>query len=89
MQTLESGFIHFAAMGNHMYRNEMPVRIGRIQHAPATHAELEQIRKGTCQRLRLDLMVMLGEPLDLFGNALAIGVSSRERSSTACGVNWT
>jgi hypothetical protein len=70
-------------MGNHMNRDYMLSRIGRVKHAPVTHAELEQAREGACQRLRLDLIEMLGEPLDLSAMRLAIGVSSWERSSSA------
>jgi hypothetical protein len=44
-------------------------RIGRVKHAPVTHAELEQTRKGSCQHLGLELIRMLGEPLDFLGNA--------------------
>ena len=43
--------------------------ISRVKHAPVTNAELELTREGACQRLRLNLIVMLGEPLDLFGYA--------------------
>ena len=43
--------------------------ITRVKHTPVTNPELEQAREGACQRLRLDLIEMLGEPLDLFGYA--------------------
>ena len=68
MQALGSGFIHFAAMGNHMNRNVVLIRIGCVQDSPMSNPQLVQIREGACQRFRLDLIVMLGEPLDLFHN---------------------
>jgi hypothetical protein len=65
----ESGLINFAAMVNNMNRYGVLNRIRCVEHAPVTNAELEQAREGACQRLRLDLIEMLGEPLDLFGYA--------------------
>lgn len=64
-------------MGNHMNRNRALSRIGCVKHAPVTDARLKQAGKGPCQRLGLDLVEVLGEPLEFFGDA------SRERSSIA------
>jgi hypothetical protein len=68
---LESGLINLAAMVNHMNRYGVLNRIRGVKHAPITNtnAELEQTRKRPCQRFGLDLIEMLGEPLDLFGYA--------------------
>ncbi len=44
-----------------MNRPSVPGWIGGVKHAPVTDPELEQTRDGACQRLRLDLIRMLGE----------------------------
>jgi hypothetical protein len=49
-------------MGNHMNRHGALNWIGRVKHAPVANAELERTREEACQRLRLDLIEMLGEP---------------------------
>lgn len=56
-------------MVNNMNRYGVLNRIRCVEHAPVTNAELEQAREWACQRLPLDFMEMLGEPLDLFGYA--------------------
>lgn len=52
-----------------MNRQRVPGWTGGVKHAPVTGPELEQTRERAYQRLRLDLIEMLGEPLDLFGYA--------------------
>ena len=54
---LESGLINFAAMGNNMNRYGVLNGIGCVDHTPVTDPELEQNRKGACQRLWMHVIV--------------------------------
>lgn len=60
--------------------------IDRLQHTPIPDTELAQMLEGARQRFRLELVDMLGEPLIFPATRLPIVMSSRERSSSACGV---
>jgi hypothetical protein len=66
-------------MGNNVNRNAMQCWIGRIKHAPVTGPELEMTRESACQCLQLDLIEMLGEPLDFCGDTLCnMGIEPRK-----------
>jgi hypothetical protein len=55
-------------MGNHMNRYGVLSLIRCVEDAPVTDPALAQTRTGVCERLWMDLIVMLGEPLDLCGD---------------------
>lgn len=62
----ESGFVHFAAMGNHMNRNTALRQFGGIQDTPVANPQLVKICKSTGQYLGVNLIVVFSKPLDLF-----------------------
>ena len=65
---LESGFVHFAAMGNYMNRDVAMRHVKRIENAPVTNPQLVKVCESACQRLRLDLIVVFRKPLDFIYN---------------------
>ncbi len=61
---LKSGFVDFAAMSNNMNRDMAMRHITGIQDTPVTDSKFIKVCESTCQRLGLDSVVMLREPLD-------------------------
>lgn len=60
----ESGFVNFAAMGDDMNCHVAMRHVKRVQNAPVTNPQLVKVCESACQRLRLDLIVVLRKPLD-------------------------
>lgn len=65
---MNSGFVYFAAMSNHMNRNMALLQIACVQDTPVTNPQLVQMRESASQSLRFDLIVVFRKPLDLFYN---------------------
>lgn len=68
-QMLKSGFVDFAAMGDYVNGELALRRINGVEDAPMTHAQFVQICESARQCFGLNLIEMLGKPLNFFDDS--------------------